>query len=357
MNTLKYILSFVLVMVLAVLPSCMKYGPSEEEEFNIDPSGDGLFIVNEGNYMYGNASLSYYDPATKHVENEVFVRSNGFKLGDVAQSMTIADGIGWVVVNNSGVIFGIDPVTFKEVRRLTGFTSPRYFRMISATKAYVTQIWDPRVFVVNPVTCETTGYVTTDMDYDSGSTEMMISYGKYIITNCWSYQNKILKIDTETDRVVGTLVVGIQPESMALDCNGKLWVLTDGGYEDSGYGYEAPKLLRIDPESFRIELSFSFPAGEHASKLTAPGEGEELYWLNAGVWKMSVDATHLPVRPFISREGTLFYGLTVNPVNGEIYVSDAIDYVQSGVVLRYSPEGELLDTFNVGINPGSFCWR
>ena len=35
----------------------------------------------------------------------------------------------------------------------------------------------------------------------------------------------------------------------------------------------------------------------------------------------------------------------------------AIDYTQSGVVLRYSPSGELLDSFKVGINPGNFCWR
>ena len=153
MKALKIFLTAVMAMALTVLPSCMKYGPGEEETFNVDPAGDGLFIINEGNYMYGNASLSYYNPATKKVENEVFFRANGFKLGDVAQSMTIADGIGWLVVNNSGVIFGIDPITFKEKRRLTGFTSPRYFHMISATKAYVTQIWDPRVFVVNPATC------------------------------------------------------------------------------------------------------------------------------------------------------------------------------------------------------------
>lgn len=357
MRALKHILLAILLVAFAVLPSCMKYGPAEEEDFNVDPSGEGLFIVNEGNYMYGNASLSYYDPATKHVENEVFVRSNGFKLGDVAQSMTIEDGIGWVVVNNSGVIFGIDPSTFKEVRRITGFTAPRYFRMLSPTKAYVTQIWDPRIFIVNPATGQTTGYVTTDMDFESGSTEMMVEFGRYVITNCWSYQNRILKIDSETDEVVKALVVGIQPESMVQDCNGKLWVLTDGGFEDSGYGYEAAKLLRIDPDSFEIEQTYTFPSDDNASKLTVNAEGDELYWLNSGVWKMSVDAAHLPVRPFISREGTLFYGLTVNPVNGEIYVSDAIDYVQSGVVLRYSPQGELLDTFNVGINPGNFCWR
>ena len=36
-------------------------------------------------FQYGNATLSYYDPETRTVENEVFHRANAFKLGDVAQ--------------------------------------------------------------------------------------------------------------------------------------------------------------------------------------------------------------------------------------------------------------------------------
>ena len=45
------------------------------------------------------------------------------------------------------------------------------------------------------------------------------------------------------------------------------------------------------------------------------------------------------------------------PFNSEVYVADAIDYVQDGVILRYSPEGELLDEFYGGVIPGAFCWR
>ena len=131
-----------------LLTGCMKWDYGMEEEFHV--AGKGLFITNEGNFQYGNATLSFYNPATKEIENEIFYRANAMKLGDVAQSMVIRDGIGWIVVNNSHVVFAIDIHTFKEVGRITNFTSPRYIHFISDEKAYVTQIWDNRIFIVNP---------------------------------------------------------------------------------------------------------------------------------------------------------------------------------------------------------------
>ena len=353
------------LVAASILVSCMGYGPMDEEEFDFssagggagEVAGSGLFITNEGNFMYGNASLSYYDTEARHVENEVFARANAQKLGDVAQSMVIRNGIGWVVVNNSGVIFAIDINTFREVGRITGFTSPRYIHFISDEKAYVTQIWDPRIHIVNPSTFEITGYVETDMDFESGSTEQMVQYGKYVYTNCWSYQNRILKIDTETDTVVDELVVGIQPTSLVLDCNNRMWTITDGGYEDSPYGCEAPSLCCIDAETFTVEKQFRFEFGGHPSEVQLNGAGDTLYWINDDIWRMDVTADRVPARPFVEYSGTKYYGLTVNPVNGDVYVADAIDYVQNGVILRYSNEGELIDTFTVGITPGAFCWR
>ena len=294
---------------------CMKWDYGSEEDF--DASGSGLFILNEGNFQYGNATLSYYDPAARKVENEVFYRANAMRLGDVKG-------------------------------RITNLTSPRYIHFVSDTKAYVTQIWDNRIFIVDPSRYEVTGYIVCpDMNTESGSTEQMAQYGKYVYVNCWSYQNRILKIDTETDEVVGELTVGIQPNSLVKDRNGKLWTITDGGYEDSPYGHERPALYRIDAETFAVERKFEFPIDGSPSEIKINGAGDTLYWIDDDIWRMSVDDDRLPVRPFIESEGTKYYGLTV----------DAIDYRQQGAIIRYSADGEEIDRFRAGITPGAFCWK
>lgn len=361
-NMKKGVLVF---LFLPLLTACIDYGPVKEETFDVssdasdslDISGKGVFITNEGNFMYGNASLSYYSTTTGKIENEIFARANSEKLGDVAQSMTIRDGIGWIVVNNSGIIFAININTFKELGRITGFTSPRYIHFLSDTKAYVTQLWDKRICIVNPKTFKITGYIDTPMVTGSESTEQMVQYGKYVFTNCWSYNDKILVIDTDKDEVCDSILVGIQPNSIVLDKYNKLWAITDGGYEGDTYGHEAPALYRIDAETHKIEKYFQFSIDDSPSELQLNNTRDTLYFINKSVWRMPVTAEQIPSTPFIKYKSTLFYGLTVSPVSSEVYVADAIDYVQNGMIFRYSPQGIPLDSCRAGIVPGSFCWR
>lgn len=124
---------------------------------------------------------------------------------------------------------------------------------------------------------------------------------------------RILKIDTTTDQVVDQLEVGIQPTSLVMDKNYKLWTITDGGYEGSPYGYEEPSLYRIDAETFKIEKQFKFQLGDAPSEVQLNGAGDELYWINKDIWRMSVDAERVPVRPFLKYRDTKYYGLTVSP--------------------------------------------
>ena len=335
----------------------MRWDYGEDTE-DFDSAGAGLFITCEGNFQYGNATLSYYDPATNTVQNEVFLRANGMKLGDVAQSMTIYDNLGWIVVNNSHVIFAIDVDTFKEAGRIENLTSPRYIHFVSGEKAYVTQLWDNRIFIVDPVKFEVTGYISVpDMTMEGGSTERMVQYGKYVFCNCWSNQNRILKIDTETDLVVDELEVGVQPKSLVIDMYGKLWTITDGGYGAGASGSNTPALYCIDTETFEVERIFNFTKGSFPCDLQTNGTRDKLYWINNDVWEMDVRSLRLPAKPFLKYRDTKYYGMTVNPANGEVYVADAIDYMQQGMIYRFSPEGYLLDEFYVGVTPGSFCWK
>lgn len=349
----------ILIVVLTVASGgCMRWEYGIREEFNASPSG--LFIMNEGNFQYGNATLSYYDPATKEVENELFYRANAMRLGDVAQSMTIRNDVGWLVVNNSHVVFAIDTDTFRELGRITNLASPRYIHFVSDEKAYITQIWDNRIFIVNPKRYEVTGYIQCpNMEMESGSTEQMVQVGKYLYVNCWSYQNRILKIDTESDTIVDELQVGVQPTSLVVDCNNKLWTITDGGYSNSPYGEDVPALYRIniDGEKMRVEAQYRFALGDAPSEIQINGSGDRLYWINGDIWSMSVTDEYLPAYPFLEARGTIYYGLTIDPKSEDLYIADAIDYQQAGKVYRYSKSGELIDEFYVGIIPGAFCWK
>ena len=332
------------------------YGFSED----IVASGPGLLIACEGNFQYGNATLSYYDPATATVQNEVFFRANGMKLGDVAQSMTLHSGRVWIVVNNSHVVFAIDPDTFRETGRIENFTSPRYIHFVSDTKAYVTQLWDNRIAIVNPQRYEITGYIEVPgMSASSGSTEQMVQLGDYVYCNCWSYQNTILKIDTRTDRVVDRLTVGIQPRNIAADNDVRLWVLTDGNFYGNPLGQERPALTCINTGTFSIERTFRLNINDAPTSLATNAAADTIYWINGGVWRMNVADAYLPDTPFLPAptDGGRYYSLSVSPYDSDLYVADALDYQQKAPVYRYSPQGRLKDTFTTGITPGAFCWK
>ena len=152
------------------------------------------------------------------------------------------------------------------------------------------------------------------------------------------------------------LTIGIQPTSLVMDKYNKMWTITDGGYEGSPYGYEAPSLYRIDAETFTVEKQFKFKLGDWLRKSSSTVHGIH-FTGSTTIFGECGGSDRVPVRPFLEFRDTKYYGLTVNPNNGEVYVADAIDYQQQGIVYRYSPQGKLIDEFYVGIIPGAFCWK
>jgi DNA-binding beta-propeller fold protein YncE len=358
---------------MIISQSCMddegwvdRYKPNIETADVLD---HGVIILNEGNYMYGNASITYYDQVTKKVFNDVFYSQNGIPLGDVAQSAMIFQGELYVVLNNSGKIMVMNMgrypslKAFEFTHKITGLISPRYLYFQSRSKAYISDLYARQISIMDPGSYMLTGSIDVNnrnADFYQHPTEQFIAYKELLFTNCYSFDNQILVIDTNTDRLVDSIEVLSQPNSMIIDRNNKIWILCDGGYEGSDYPLSDPGLVRMDPETRTVEKIFIIENGVWPSELSINGSRDTLYFINGDIWRMPVNSASLPDTPFIKSEDIsgkkLFYSLGIDPVNSDVYVGDAVNHVQEGIVYRYSAKAIPVDTIRAGIIPGFFCF-
>lgn len=73
---------------------------------------------------------------------------------------------------------------------------------------------------------------------------------------------------------------------------------------------------------------------------------------------MDINSDKLPVIPIIQPgAGEYFYKIAINPINSDIFVTDAADFVQQGYVLLYKNDGAFVSKQKADINPASMCFR
>ncbi len=321
----------------------------------------GVFIVNEGNYLYGNSTLSYYDINTKEVINDIFSVANGIPLGDVAYSMVIRNGKGYIVVNNSGCVHVIDANTILLEKTIEGLTSPRNILFLNDNTALVSDLYARGISIVDLLSNNVVEKIKTgslSMPFFQHPTENILQIGNRIFTNCWSYDNKVLVIDAESLAVVDSVEVGIQPMKMVADANGKIWVMNDGGYFGSPFGSEKPSLMRLNSQTLEVELRLNFASQmDRVGQMATNPAGDTLYYICNHLFRMPVSSETLQLNPFVSRNGRNFRALGVDPITGNVFISDATDYTSEGSIYVYMPSGSPVDTLSVGIIPTSFCFN
>lgn len=345
-----------IIILYLLVAGCMKDDVWIQDHLNASGTvipATAIYVINEGNFMYGNASISCYDTLKQNVQNDLFYKINGLPLGDVAESMTIRKNMGYIVVNNSGKIYIINSLNGKYIGKITGLTSPRFLHFVNDEKAYVTDLYASKISIVNP----TTGAILSSIACPSHrSTEEMVQYGNLLFVTCWSGDHTVLIIDTDNDKILSEISTGSQPCGIVKDRFNKIWVLCQS---QPGTGNSSlAQLQRIDPVSRTVDKNFNFRIGDKPVKLVLDDLGENLcYILGNSIYKLSVSDESLPPKPFISFKSQLLYGLGIDPKNGDIYVSDALDYQQSGIIYRFSRYGNLIHSFKVGIIPGRFCFN
>lgn len=345
---MKKLLIFVL---FAVVASCTKDPIIQNGSFL---TGNGVFILNEGKFIGGTGSLSFYSYDSTKIYNDLFFNVNGWPLGSVPNSMKIKGENAYIVVNNSGKIEVINRNTLESIATINGLISPRNISFVNNNKAYVTIMYSDSVAIINLNDNTISGFI----NLRRYSEAIVTSGSKAFITN-WigpNYQvgKEVMVINTVNNEVIDSIEVGIEPESMVIDKNNKLWVLCDGGY----FGDDLAKLIKINTVTNIIEKEFVFPTKDASpSCLQIDGAGETLFYLENGVQRMNINATALPSAPFIPESGNSFYKIGINPVNSDIFITDAVDYEQQGYVLYYKKDGTLVSTLMADIIPAMMCFK
>lgn len=340
-----YVIAAMMLFALA-LQGCRKDRPEAPAEEPNAPVERGVYVINEGNFQWGNASVSHYDAVTGEAVEDLYAPANGEALGDVLQSMTVHEGRAYLVVNNSGKVVVVDPATFVASATITGFASPRFLLPVGGSKAYVSDLQSGAIAVVDLQANGIAGSIPCP-----GWTEMMVLVGsEAFVTN--QTRRYVYVIDTSTDAIVDSIAVSRGGNSLVLDANGAVWVACSGG---SG---TAPALYRIDPATHTVDASFPMPVPTDSPwRLTINGDGTVLYFLNTDVFRMAITDVVLPSTPFMAADGRNFYGLGVDPGTGVIHAADALDYTQRGVVHRYAADGTSLGTFYAGRIPSGFIFH
>lgn len=338
------VLLFVLVLLLS---SCKK----EEPTTPIGEFQNAVFIVNEGNFTSGNASLTYFNHKTSELEQQVFYRKNNTPLGDVANSISFDENSIYIVVNNSHVIYKINSESGIYEANTIELTSPRHLLKIDEHRAIITDLYENNLTVINTENME----VISKIPIGRTSENLLKLNNEVFITN-WSAYNQELKnnmvliLNTLSMKITDSIQVGIEPNSMVLNKDNKLWVLCSGGFMNE----EKPSLWKIDAITKQIIKTYEFEEiTSSPTNLKINNTNDTLFFLNTCVYRMPINDNTLPEICFISpEEGTNFYSLGISP-NSNIYITDANDYSRNGEVYRYSASGFLKERFEAGMIPGA----
>jgi YVTN family beta-propeller protein len=357
----KNIQLLIALSLTTVVVSCKKDKPEESTNNTAVPAefANAVFVVNEGQFSGGTGTITYYNKLSGAVNQNIFETKNGYPLGNIAQSMSIYNGNGYVVVNNAGKVEIVNPDNFVSKGVISGFTLPRYFLGIDNSKAYISEWGTGGSAGAIRVVDLTTKTITQTIATGKGAEEM-VKIGNKVYVACsggFDADSVISIIDINTNTVVNTIAVGANPASMQVDANGKLWVLCYGRYNASfSMLEETGKLLRINPTTNTIEASFQFSSiYSQPSRLTINAAKNNLYYLyDDAIYSHSISAAALSITPLVARG---FYSLAIDNTTDVIYAGDAGNFSSAGKVIRYTIAGLIKDSIAAGIVPTNFCFK
>jgi hypothetical protein len=337
---------FIVLTCIMLIASCKK-----DSSTNVPIAERGVLTVNEGNFNWGNAGLSLFDPDKNTVNKDVFKEANGFSLGDVAQSATLIDSLLYVVVNNSAKVIVLSASTFKQqsVISITG-SSPRYLLAVNDSIVYVTELYANKIWIVNTKS----GTVLSNIAVDGETNQMEKVSDQVFVAERTKFNGakvaQIRVINALSHQTAKVISLPTQPNSICKDMAGNIWVLTDTG------GGKPAGLIAIDNSNLSVSKQFDFPTGKTPNRLHYNTATHSLcYLLGTDVYSTATTLTALPTTSLFTTTASIPYAFDIDE-KGKYYLADAIDYTQSSKCFIYNADGSQSHSFNAGINTNQFVF-
>ncbi len=302
----------------------------------------GLFIINEGQFSNSNASLDYFLPHKDTVLQRVYQTVNQEELGDIFQSVSFDEDNLYLIINNSGKIIVIDRLSLQKKGTIEGLPSPRQMVYTGTGNLwYVSNLFSQHLYVVNTATMQ-----IDDMIETGSSTDPILKVDNKLYIGLPNTNTLLIKEDGSNS--FDTLLVNKGASSLVKDNDNNVWLLCYGDFYQSG---EAG-IFKINTQSHTIEKTIAIAEG-FPSELVYSSRNNALFYLNTDLFKLELDADTEPVNPYIKASGRTIYGVTVDEPRNELYLADAINFVERGFVYRYTMSGVVIDTIPAGIVPNA----
>jgi len=325
---------------ISIFSSCDKNTVSPPE-----PNPDsGYFVVCEGNFNWGNASITSYDEKNDVLSHDYFSLINNYSLGDVAQSMSENDDYYFIVVNNSAKIEVVQKEDFNSSITISDLNSPRFVQPISDSLIYISDLFANEISIVNFYS----GVLQGTIPVFSWS-EQMAKYEDSVYVALFDSKS-IGIINVANHQLVDEIELEMSPTEIRMDSNGMIWVLAN----EWGNG---STVYKINSTTRSIDGEWQFDESNSIIQLSMSLSGNSVYLLSSigEVYKFSSLTTSI-IEPIFTVDHEGLYGLDVD-ADGNIYICDANDFVQNGSVHKYNESGVLLYSITSGISPNGIVFR
>lgn len=320
-----------------------------------------VYVINEGDYTQGNASITAFNPSDGSTVSNAFYKQNNMLLGDVAQSAEVINNKLYILVYGSNRIFVTDENTLTLEKTINYDTNkekgPRQIVDVGNSKAYVTNLDSKNISVIDLSNNTITGTIALG----AGPEGVGVSNGKaYVALSDLGQGDSVAVIDTKTDQVTTKLKVGDNPVDVAVDDQGRVWVVCVGNYGYDSKGNYNPnletfgKIVIIDSSNDTIVKTID--VGGHPGDIALLPSAGKAYYNDNGI--VSIDMKTLTAQTDTLVTGT-YYAMDVaqDDSKPQLYVADAGDYISAGTVTSYdltTAMPQKITTFSAGLIPGSF---